>query len=82
MAKIEKPAPPLSIGTHIVDVPCPRCGSLETILVRLSSVLTEGTGDDTTLKLRARSKAVDHMCGSRRLLDGAGVLTLSTIDEE
>ena len=82
MAKEMKPAPPLSIGTHVVDVPCPRCGSLETILVRLSAVLTEGTDEETTLKLRARSKAADHMCGSRRLLDGAGVLTLSTIDEE
>lgn len=82
MAKDTKPAPPLSIGTHIVDVPCPRCGSLETIIVRFSSVLTEGTDEDTTLRLKARSKAADHMCGSRRLLDGAGVLTLSTIDEE
>lgn len=73
--------PPLSIGTHVVDLPCPRCGSLETILVRFSAVLTEGTDEDTTLRLKARSKAQDHMCGSRRLLDGAGTLTLSTIDE-
>lgn len=74
-------APPLQIGTHIVDVPCPRCGSLETILVRFSAVLTEGTDEETTLRLKTRAKAVDHMCGSRRLLDGAGVLTLSTVDE-
>jgi hypothetical protein len=77
----DKTPPVLQIGTHAVDVPCPRCGALETILVRFSGVLTQGADEETTLKLRARSKAADHMCGSRRLMDGAGLLTLSTSDE-
>lgn len=73
--------PPLMIGTHIVDVPCPRCGALESILVRLSGVLTEGTDDEAKLRLRAKSQARDHMCGSRRMFDGAGQPTLEILGE-
>lgn len=73
---------PLTIGTYVVDLPCPRCGSLETVLVRLSSVLTEGTDETATLRLRARAKAQDHMCGSRRFLDGDGTLTLISSEAE
>lgn len=74
---------PLQIGTYIVDAPCPRCGSLESILIRLTSVLTEDTDSDVaTLRARMKAKAVDHMCGSRRLLDGVGMLTVHTNDDK
>lgn len=73
---------PLTVGTYAVDLPCPRCGSLEAVLVRLTSVVTEDTDTDTaTIKLRARSRSTEHLCGSTRILDAAGQLTIPTDDE-
>jgi hypothetical protein len=76
-------AQPLTVGTYAVDLPCPRCGSLEAVLVRLTAVVTEDTDTDTaTIKLRARSRAAEHLCGSSRLLDAAGQLTIGVAGDE
>ena len=73
---------PLTVGTAGRPRTCPRCGSLEAVLVRLTSVVTEDTDTDTaTIKLRARSRSVEHMCGSTRLLDAGGQLTIEGTDE-
>jgi len=70
--------PPLSIGMHWVDLPCPRCGALETVAVVLSAVLSTPTDEQPSLKLRARSKATDHDCGQGRMLDTVELLDVST----
>ena len=61
--------PNLTTGTYWVDLPCPRCGVLTPVSVHLGSTLT--TPDDTgsSLKLRAKSKPVDHYCGARPLVN-------------
>ena len=71
-----KPAP-LTPGIYWVDLPCPRCGALETVAVVLSAVLTT-TADEDTLKLRAKSKPTDHECGQARLLDTRDLLPMGT----
>lgn len=67
----------LSPGTYTVDAPCPDCGGLETLLLRVSVVRTSGTDDECTIRLRARSRAVDHACGRLRLFDGVSIRTAS-----
>lgn len=65
--------PPL---IHWVDLPCPRCGALATVAANLSAVLTTAADEEPTLRLRCRSKAVDHECGQGRLLETAELLDL------
>ena len=63
--------PPLSTGIYWVDLPCPRCGALSTVAAVLSAVLTQPSDDQPSLKLRVRSKAVDHNCGQGRMMETA-----------
>ena len=70
--------PPLTPGLHWVDLPCPRCGSIETVAVSLSSVLTTPADDQPSLKLRCKSKATDHDCGQGRMLDTSDLLPIDT----
>lgn len=72
---VDRPAP-LAPGIYWVDLPCPRCGALETVAVVLSAVLTTPTDDQPSLKLRARTKATDHDCGQARMLDTRDLLPL------
>lgn len=53
----------LDPGTYWIDAPCPRCGSLEPIPVALSTVLQVPSDDLTTLRVKAKTKAVPHSCG-------------------
>src|SRR4029079_15097314 len=62
-----KPAP-LTTGIYWVDLPCPRCHALETVAVHLSANLTPHDQETPTLRLRAKSSAVDHQCGQGRML--------------
>jgi hypothetical protein len=57
----------LSTGIYLVDAPCPRCGVVETVLVRIGVVLT--TPDDSVgaLRVKLKGKAVDHDCHQTRL---------------
>lgn len=70
-----RPAP-LTPGIYWVDLPCPRCGALETVAVVLSAVLTTPTDEEPSLKLRAKSKPTDHDCGQARMLDTAELLPM------
>lgn len=65
----------LTPGTYTVDAPCPDCGGIETLLLRVSVVRTSGTDDDTTIRVKSRSRAVDHACGRLRLFDGVTITT-------
>jgi hypothetical protein len=68
--------PPLTVGIYWVDLPCPRCGALATVAAHLSAVLTTPTEEEPSLRLKVRSKAVDHECGQGRMLDTAELLDL------
>jgi len=59
---------PLTTGLYWVDLPCPRCHALETVAVVLSSVLTTPDEDEPSLRLRAKSRPIDHLCGQGRMI--------------
>lgn len=59
----------LSTGNYLVEAPCPRCGVLEEILVRLSSVLTTPEDDTGSLRVKIKGKPRDHDCKQGRLVD-------------
>lgn len=59
----------LQTGNYVVDAPCPRCGVVEEILVRISSVLTTPQDDAGSLRVKVKGKARDHDCQQRRLPD-------------
>lgn len=62
-------APPtLTTGLYWVDLPCPRCHALETVAVVMSSILTTPDEAEPSLRLHAKSKAIDHRCGQGRML--------------
>lgn len=54
-------------GLHWVDAPCPRCGAIETVAVKLSSLLQVPDEDQASIRVRLKAKPVDHDCGQRRL---------------
>lgn len=54
--------PPLRMGFHVVDAPCPRCGLLVEAYVWLSTVLTSPQDDVPTLRVKSKSKPVEHDC--------------------
>lgn len=54
--------PRVSAGLVAVEAACPRCGTLETIAVRLGAVLTTPDDDAPSLKIQARSKPLHHEC--------------------
>lgn len=70
--------PPLTTGIYWVDLPCPRCGALATVGATLSVILTTPQDEEPTLKLRVRSKPVDHACGQGRMLDTSDLFGEST----
>lgn len=53
---------PLGLGTFIVEAPCPDCGAVLELVLRLSSTRTTSTDDDPKVRLKARSTAVPHVC--------------------
>lgn len=55
---------PTRVGAGPIEVAaaCPECGRLELIYAQLSPVYTHAPGDTATLKLRAKSKPLDHLC--------------------
>ena len=69
----------LNVGRHAVEAPCPTCGVIELIFVTLSTVLTTPNDDDATLRVKAASKPVIHLCGQETISDllsaGSGVVT-------
>jgi hypothetical protein len=70
---------PLTLGTYVVDAPCPDCGTLVELVLRLSTTLTTSTDEDPRLRLKARSTAVPHLC--RRAGNGRPVTIDEAIDE-
>ncbi|MGY4645896.1 hypothetical protein [Cellulomonas sp. URHB0016] len=74
-------APPnLTTGTYWVDLPCPRCGVLAAVSVHLGSILTTPDDAGASLRLKAKSKPVDHWCGARPMIN-APDLSLFEDDE-
>lgn len=71
----------IETGTYIVHAHCPNCGGSELVLVGLREVLTVAADDDSsTLKVRLKSKGVDHICHQESIqVDiGTGEITLPT----
>jgi hypothetical protein len=66
--------PHLAMGPYWVDLECPECGEVVAVAVSLASVLTAPSDAVATLKLKAKSGKVDHMCNQLRL-DIAGITT-------
>ncbi len=69
----------LEPGTYVVHAHCPNCNGSELVLVSLREVLTMPSGDETpTLKVRLKSKGVDHAChqGSLQVDYSTGEITL------
>jgi hypothetical protein len=56
----------LEPGSHLMVLVCPRCGEQATTLVHLAARLTVDD-DGATLKATAKSKPVDHACGTTAL---------------
>lgn len=54
--------PRVGAGLVGVEVPCPSCGVLELIAVNLVGVLTVPDGDTPTLRIKAKSRPLDHDC--------------------
>lgn len=52
----------IATGVYLIDAPCPRCGVIEEILVKLSAVLTTPEDDGSTIRVRLKGKARDHDC--------------------
>lgn len=55
--------PRVPAGLVGVEVPCPACGVLEFIAVRLSGVLTTPDDDTPSLRVKCKGKPLDHECG-------------------
>ena len=54
--------PIVPAGLVGVEVPCPSCGVLERIAVQLVGVLTLPGDDSATLRVKAKSRPMDHDC--------------------
>lgn len=59
----------IETGTYLVEAPCPRCGVVEEILARLSTVLTTPQDDAGALRVKIKSKPRDHDCAQGRIAD-------------
>lgn len=57
----------IGTGLHWIDAPCPRCGEIETLAIVIQSVLTTPQDDTPNLRVKARSKAIDHNCAQTRI---------------
>lgn len=57
-------APRVGMQLLAAEVPCPTCGRLEVIAVELAAVLTVPDDGVATLRVKAKSKALDHWCTS------------------
>ena len=74
------PCPGVGTGYVWVDAPCPECGALVELLAVVRSVLTVPQDDPGTIRLRLKSKPVDHACRSGAQLAFDGV-TITTTDD-
>jgi hypothetical protein len=54
--------PIVPAGLVGVEVACPQCGVLERIAVQLVGVLTMPADDGSTLRVKAKSRPMDHEC--------------------
>ena len=53
----------LGLGVWWVDAPCPRCGTVESLVVELSTRLVTPSDDVPQLELKARVSKTPHTCG-------------------
>jgi hypothetical protein len=59
----------VDMGVVRVRVECPRCHRLEVALVILAPVLTITADREPSLKVKAKSNALDHSCEQSPLFD-------------
>lgn len=59
----------LTMGPYWVDLVCPECDDVVTVAVTLGSVLTAPSDDAATLKVKAKSLKVAHLCRQLRLFE-------------
>lgn len=50
-------------ATYWVEAACPRCGAIEVVAVHLHALLTIPDDDAPSIRVRSKSKPVDHSCG-------------------
>lgn len=57
----------LTPGTYTVSAPCPDCGTVEDVLVRIGVRRTADLDDGglAALRVTLKGKASDHECGGR-----------------
>ena len=67
----DTPAPHLGMGVYWVDLTCPECDDVVTVSVALVSVLTAPSDDGATLRLKAKSAKMPHLCRQLRLFTAA-----------
>lgn len=58
----EDRTPRIATGYVWIDAPCPECGALVECLAVIRSVLTVPQDDAGTIRVRLKSKPVDHEC--------------------
>jgi len=61
----------LDTGVYLVDAPCPMCGALEPILVKIATVVTVPQDDVASMRVKLHAKAIDHMCRQLKIGGGA-----------
>lgn len=60
---------PLDLGWHDVALECPDCHETEVAKVELLTVRHVATDEGITLKLKVKTKKLDHSCGQGRLFE-------------
>lgn len=54
--------PAIDTGNYLVRSPCPECGTVVEVFVRLSSVLTVPQDDPPQLRVKCKGETVPHSC--------------------
>lgn len=63
--------PDLELGLHTVAAECPRCKRTEAMMIVIDVNLVIPRFDTPSLKLKARSKALDHDCRQTTVTDSS-----------
>lgn len=57
----------LDTGVYQVDAPCPICGSLEVILVRISTLVQVPQDDVAKIRVKLHSRPLEHLCRQTKI---------------
>lgn len=57
----------LDTGVYTINLPCPRCGVIEEVLVSIKSQLTTPQDEIGKLAAKLKGRPVDHDCQQQRI---------------